>query len=234
MRDPLVLPASCAHSPDRARRVACARAKALSTPAVFAPRPGLPADEGALVEHGVGSRGRADVEAFIRSEYLEHFGARLKSFTPTLLALHGPDGQVRGAVGCRGAAQSRLFLETYTGIPIENAIAARLGVTLPRAEIVEVGSLACRNGRCAVELIRALVPYLVSAGFSWVVFTGAQTIVNVFRRLDLEPTPLCRADKSLLGEAQHDWGSYYEHNPIVMTGRLVDGIDALGIAPGVQ
>jgi hypothetical protein len=194
----------------------------------------LPSDECALVEHDRQSPRRADVESFIRCEYAQHFGARLKSFTPTLLALHGSDGQIRGAVGCRGAQEGRLFLETYTGVPIEHAIAARLGVSLPRSEIVEVGSLACRSGRSTVALIRALVPYLVSAGFSWVVFTGADTIVNVFRRLDLEPTPLCRADRRLLGDAQHDWGNYYEHNPIVMTGPLIDGISALGIEPGVQ
>jgi hypothetical protein len=127
-----------------------------------------------------------------------------------------------------------LFLETYTIRPVEALIAERVGIAVPRAEIVEVGSLACRNGRAATEIVLALVPALIEAGFTWVVFTGADTVRNVFRRLRLVPHALCAADETLLGAARRDWGSYYDHNPVVMAGRIAEGLAALEMPAGVQ
>jgi hypothetical protein len=191
-----------------------------------------PTEEGEmLVTHARPSRRRARLERFIRDEYREHFGARIRSFMPVLVGLHDARGEVMSAVGCRPAADDPLFLETYTRAPIEAVIAERLGVEVQRSEIVEVGSLACRNGRVAMAMVQALVPYLLGAGFSWVVLTGADTVVRVFERLRLAPTEICRADRRLLdASARGAWGTYYDHNPRVMAGRLLDGIRVLGCA----
>jgi hypothetical protein len=35
----------------------------------------------------------------------------------------------------------------------------------------------------------------------------------------------------LLGEARHDWGTYYDHNPHVMAGRIAEGALARGARP---
>jgi hypothetical protein len=145
---------------------------------------------------------------------------------PELLGLHSPDGSIRAVVGCRAAAAEPLFLETYTRQPIEDSLASLNGFFVPRERIVEIGSLACGSATAAVAIVRALVPYLLCAGFSWVVFTGADTVMNVFRHLGLAPRPLCPADPLLLGEARHDWGTYYDHSPHVMAGRIADGIAA--------
>jgi hypothetical protein len=176
-----------------------------------------------LVSHGKHSPQRALLEDFVRREFLAHFGARVKHFMPELLALHGSDGSIRSVVGCRAAAAEPLFLETYTRRPIEEALAQRNGFWVPRERIVEIGSLACRNARAAIEIVRSLVPYLLNAGYAWVVFTGADTVMNVFHYLGLAPQPLCRADALLLGESRHDWGTYYDHDPQVMAGRIRDG-----------
>jgi hypothetical protein len=187
-----------------------------------------------LISHPRGSSHRGEIEEFLRREFRDHFGADLKRFMPQLVALHAPDGAVRAVVGCRSAAHEKLFLETYTIRPVEELIAERVGIVVPRAEIVEVGSLACRNGRAATEIVLALVPALIEAGFTWVVFTGADTVRNVFRRLRLAPHALCAADQTLLGADRHDWGRYYDHNPIVMAGRIADGLAALETPVGVQ
>lgn len=176
-----------------------------------------------LVSHGVHSPQRATLEDFVRREFLAHFGARISHFMPELLGLHGPDGSIRAVVGCRAAAAEPLFLETYTREPVEIALASLNGFFVPRERIVEIGSLACRNATAAVAIVRALVPYLLRAGYSWVVFTGADTVMNVFRHLGLAPRALCAADPLLLGEARHDWGTYYDHEPHVMAGRIADG-----------
>jgi hypothetical protein len=176
-----------------------------------------------LVSHGPSSPQRATVEEFVRREFFTHFGARIRHFMPGLLGLHDYDGSVRAVVGWRAAAAEPLFLETYTREPIEIALASLNGFFVPREQIVEIGSLACRSAAAAVAIVRALVPHLLRAGFSWVVFTGADTVMSVFRCLGLAPRELCRADPLLLGEARHDWGTYYDHDPRVMAGRIADG-----------
>jgi hypothetical protein len=190
--------------------------------AIFEP----PTVTAGLMSYGPFSARRAPLEEFVRREFLTHFGARIRSFMPELLALHGRDGAVRAVVGCRAAATERLFLETYTREPIELTLAAGNGFFVPRERIVEIGSLACRSAAAAIAIVRALVPHLIRAGFSWVVFTGADTVMNVFRHLGLEPRVLCEADPLLLGDARHDWGTYYEHHPQVMAGRIADGAHA--------
>jgi hypothetical protein len=187
-----------------------------------------------LVLHGRGSPRRAELESFIRSEYREHFDADVREFMPTFLALHDATDRIVAAVGCRSAALEPLFLEIYTDKPIESMIAERAAVRIPREQIVEIGSLACRDARSAMAIIRALAPYLINAGFSWVAFTGADTVVRVLRRLRLLPIALCVADSSRLGAARAAWGSYYEHDPVVMAGRLLDGIGAPDDLPDVQ
>lgn len=187
-----------------------------------------------LVRYGRSQRRRRHIEAFIAAEYQRHFDADISEFMPTLVGLYGQFGRLDAAVGYRAAAHERLFLEIYTNDPIEEVVYRETGIRVPRDAIVEVGSLACRSGRAAMEIVTALVPALIEDGFSWVVFTGADTVRNVFRRLRLKPLPLCIANKSLLGERQAEWGTYYDHNPIVMAGRLADGIVALEPATGVQ
>jgi hypothetical protein len=180
-----------------------------------------------LVCHARGSARRRRVEQFVREEFLVHFDANVRHFMPLLLALHEPSGEPRAVVGCRAAATERLFLEAYTCEPIEAVLTRTIGAAVPRDSIVEIGSLACRSGRAAVQIVQAVIPALLNAGFSWVVFTGADTVVSVFRHLKLAPRVLCTADPRRLGDERYDWGTYYEHDPHVMAGRLRDGLTAL-------
>lgn len=177
---------------------------------------------------------RNEIENFIAAEFAKHFGADVDQFMPTLLGMHDAGGRTLAAAGCRAATAEPLFLEVYTQEPIEQAIERRVGVSVPRDQIVEIGSLACRDVRAAMAIVTAIVPYLIDAGYTWVVFTGADTVIRVFRRLQLYPIELCVADKALLGDRQYSWGSYYDHSPTVMAGRLLDGVDALQSMPRVQ
>jgi thermostable hemolysin len=176
---------------------------------------------------------RRRIEEFVRKEFLTHFNARVTQFMPMLLALRS-GGDIRAVVGCRPAAHEPLFLEKYTDEPIECVLARKLAVSMRRDELVEIGGLACRSGRAAIDIVKALAPLLLNAGFSWVVFTGADTVMNVFRYLQLEPHVLCPADPLLLGDERHDWGTYYDHNPQVMAGRLRDGVAKLGALQELQ
>lgn len=177
---------------------------------------------------------RVQLESFIATEYRKHFGAIVREFMPVLAGLYGDKAELRAAAGYRSAGSEPLFLETYTKAPIEQVVRRHVGIEVPREEIVEVGSLACNGGRAAMDIVTALVPSLLERGFTWVVFTGADSVRNVFRRLHMRPTSLCIANKSLLGDRQSNWGSYYDHNPVVMAGRLADGVVAIDKAGGVQ
>jgi hypothetical protein len=200
----------------------CEPAMTVTWNAALAPRAAGTTPTG-LVRHGPASRTRGILEDFVRREFFEHFGARIREFMPELLALHRNDDAIRAVVGCRAAANVPLFLEQYTREPIETVLAERTGEIVQRERIVEIGSLACRNAAAAIAIIRALVPHLTNEGFTWVVFTGADTVMNVFRHIGLAPRPLCPANPLLLGDARHDWGTYYDHDPHVMAGRICDG-----------
>lgn len=177
---------------------------------------------------------REAIEAFIASEYRAHFGANVREFMPGLAGMFDGAGCLKAAVGYRSASAGPLFLEIYTPSPIEELVCQQTGLVVPREEIVEVGSLACTGGRAAMEIVTALAPALIEQGFTWVVFTGADTVRNVFRRMNLRPIALCIANKAQLGARQFEWGTYYDHNPVVMCGRLADGIPVPVLACGGQ
>jgi hypothetical protein len=196
---------------------------AMTATTTIAPLASRPRPQPALECHDRASASRAELEDFVREEFHAHFGAAVTQFMPELVALRSSTRTLRAVVGCRAAARERLFLESYTREPIEEVLARHTGFGIARERIVEIGSLACRTAGGAVAIVQALVPHLLSSGFSWVVFTGASTVMNVFRHLGLAPLPLCPADPLLLGEARHAWGTYYDHSPHVMAGRIANG-----------
>lgn len=180
-----------------------------------------------LVAHSRDSSRRRDLEEFIRDEFFLYFNARVRHFMPLLLALHDRADRVHAVVGCRRAAAEPLFLETYLREPVERSVVRRTGAAVARDDIVEIGSLACCGPRAAREMVEALIPFLLEAGFGWAVFTGTDAVKDVFGRMNLAPTVLCRAHPELLGKDREDWGCYYDHNPEVLVGRLRDGAAAL-------
>lgn len=187
-----------------------------------------PVNRLSIVQEGDGSE-RRSVESFISEVFADRFSARLGSFLPRLVATRSQTGEISAAAGYRGADSGRLFLEQYLDRPIEQAIRERFGETVARAAIVEVGNLATVGGLPAVSLIATLIPHLIAEGFAWAVFTGNDAVRNLFQRLHLLPFAICSADAELLQETGDDWGTYYEHHPIVMAGRLNDGASAIAL-----
>ena len=163
------------------------------------------------------------VESFIREVFARRFAARLDAFLPNLVHSRDTAGQINAAAGYRSADIEHLFLEQYLDRPIEQIICANYGEAIERSKIVEVGNLATSGGRSAISLVAGLIPHLMAQGFRWVVFTGNDAVRNLFQRLHLFPFAICTADAASLGDAKGVWGSYYDHHPIVMAGRLYDG-----------
>ncbi|HEY0857198.1 MAG TPA: thermostable hemolysin [Albitalea sp.] len=178
-----------------------------------------PPPEPSLSVHRPGDAGRSDVERFVRQVYASRYGADLKSFAPVLVSLR-QDGAVVAAAGFRPAAWGALFLERYLQQPVEALLAGDDGVAPARPLIVEVGHLASTHPGEGRRLIRLLAPHLAAQGFDWVVSTLTEELRRLFLRLGVTPLTLGVADPAALGADAACWGSYYDHRPAVLAGRL--------------
>ncbi len=174
-----------------------------------------------------GDAGRAQVEDFVHRRFLSAHGADIRQFMPELLGLRNYHGALSAVAGIRLAEQGPLFLEQYLEAPAESLIASLAACPVTRDEVVEVGNLASINAGNARLIIVAVTWLLNLRGLEWVVFTGSSALINSFRRLGLSPLHLGDADPGRLGEAQQQWGTYYEQKPQVLTGNIRQGFEQL-------
>jgi hypothetical protein len=177
------------------------------------------APEPELTVHGLHDPRRGAVENFIRSIYARHYGAQVPHFAPVLVGLR-ERGQLLAAAGYRSAADQALFLERYLPVPVDTLLARHAGSAPARARIAEVGHLAATRSGEGRRLVRMLAPHLAAQGFDWVVGTVTQELRSVLLRLGIAPLILGAAEPAALGEEAALWGSYYEHQPLVLAGQL--------------
>lgn len=160
---------------------------------------------------------RAGVEDFIRDIYARSYGARINVHYPVLMSLRDDDGKILAALGFRHAAEGNLFLEQYTGQPIETLL------NTPRDNIVEIGNLASAGGGASLFLFAAMAAYLNGQGISRAVVTSTDFLEKRFVRMGLRPERICKADPAMLLHDDEDWGSYYGADPRVLSGRVDHG-----------
>lgn len=173
-------------------------------------------DAPALLSYRADSPGRSSAEAFVAEVFRDHYGATVRSFMPTLLAVSDSQGRIAGVLGCRAASEDRLFIEQYLDASIEQVLQAQAGIAALRSQIVEVGNLASRQAGAARRLFCELTRYLHERGIEWVVFSGTREVRSIFRRLSLPLVRLGDADPARLGPSRSDWGSYYDRQPAVL------------------
>jgi len=167
------------------------------------------------------------VEAFISAVYRERYGAELRHFAPLLVSLHDEQGDCVAAAGYRAADSGPLFLERYLSAAVESLLPAPAGRWPLRQRIVEVGHLAAVRAGEGRRLILRLGPQLAGQGFEWVVSTLTQELRNLFVRMGVAPLALGVADPAVLGDDAAQWGSYYDHRPLVLAGRLDAALQTL-------
>jgi len=167
--------------------------------------------------------GRARIEAFIRTVYADRYGARVAGFAPVLVAGE-VDGSVVAAAGYRVAGEP-LFLERYLDAPIDALLAT--GSPIARTGIVEVGHLASVRPGEGRRLIMALAGHLHGLRTEWVVSTVTKELRQMFVRIGLGALAIAPARGACLGAEAAAWGSYYDHEPIVMAGHLPTALRGL-------
>jgi hypothetical protein len=167
---------------------------------------------------------RNSFEQFIAARFDRAYGARVGHFLPYLLGVRDVSSRWQAGAGYGPAGLGRLFLEQYLDAPVEQVLAAAAGRAVERTGIVEVGNLAADSAGMARVLIPLLARHLHKLGYRWVVFTATRELRNSFRRLGLAPLQLARAEPSRVHEAGATWGSYYQHDPRVMAGKIALGL----------
>ncbi|NVJ70493.1 MAG: thermostable hemolysin [Alphaproteobacteria bacterium] len=165
---------------------------------------------------------RRRVETFIEDVFARAYGAKIPKHYPTLMSVRNAAGNILAAVGFRSAAQGQLFLEQYIDGPIEAALSDAFSEDVSRKEIVEIGSLASAGSGASMFLIIALVAYLKQQGFRFPVVTATRTLRAGFRFLGIKAQDLAPADPAALTEGHNAWGTYYDTEPRVLTGTLVE------------
>ncbi len=166
---------------------------------------------------------RAEIEQFISGVFFHACGARVKTFLPTLMSLRDLEGKLIAACGIRNAGAERLFLENYMDQPIEKLLSEKVGSTVLRSDIVEVGNYSVAELGLSRTLTSAIFHQLHATSKQWAVFTAIQLVQNALVRQNILPKVLCDADVNHLPpEEQAEWGDYYEQNPKVMAMRRME------------
>jgi hypothetical protein len=99
-------------------------------------------------------------------------------------------------------------------------LTAHAAATPPREQIVEVGHLAAARAGEGRRLVLMMGSHLGGRGYEWVVGTLTGELRQLFLRIGIVPLTLGVADPALLGDDAQNWGSYYDHSPVVLAGHL--------------
>src|SRR5688572_28810005 len=187
-----------------------------------------PPDQARRLElHPPASSRREAVEALVATVYRRRYDAHPPDFAPMLVSLSSGHGPV-AAAGYRPAGQGPLFLERYLDRPIEQLLPATRGAATSRSAIVEVGHLAATRVGEGRRLVYCLGQHLMDEGYAWVVSTVTRELRMLFLRLGVTPLALGVADPRALGNERHRWGSYYDHEPMILAGHLPLAMARLG------
>ena len=156
---------------------------------------------------------RSEVEDFIKQTFHDNYGARPSSFPSKLITVISESGDISCAAGLR-SEEDGFFSECYFDFSIEDVIFQKTGVSVDRAGLLEVSTLASCSPKNIVPFITKIVDYGESAGFDWAFFTLTQRLKLLLRRMGLDLVLLGRADIACVSDPER-WGSYYRTNPFV-------------------
>jgi hypothetical protein len=170
---------------------------------------------------------RATVERFIQGGYLQAYQAHISVTTPYLIALE--KGALKSALGVRSAKQ-RLFTEQYLDSSIEQTLSA-MGVGVKRNQIAEIAHLYSNAKVFTVPLMLVTAVALKYKGFSTMVFTGTENVINLISKTGIQVHELASANLDRLKHTSDNWGSYYDTKPMVACIALQDVLKVIQANP---
>lgn len=172
------------------------------------------------VLHGPDDPGRRASEVLIESAYRKCYGGVVSAHFPHLMSLKNSAGDVVAAAGFRWAREEQLFLEQYLDVPVEHAVSRLSGIPRGRAGIVEIGSLATDGSGSSAGLFSALAAHLEAEGATFAVATATRRLRRLFGLVGFETCRIGAAEPARLKGAAEAWGSYYQHDPVIVGGAV--------------
>ena len=173
---------------------------------------------------------RDSVERFINRQYRISYGARVAYFSPLLITVFDNRNKPLSTLGVSHASAGQLFLEYYLTERVETAIGNEFSdqsLAVHRSQIAEIGNLASTHTAARVCLFKILVLCLSHWNIDWIVATGGRPLQTIFRRHGLTTHCLAEARESHLPQHYQGWGSYYDDHPVVIAGKVQNGIKLL-------
>lgn len=166
---------------------------------------------------------RKQVETYISTKYQEMHKATLSHFSSTLFVGEFQH-QTQVAIGIEPLKSHQAFLEQYLVQPIEQTLTKMIQRDVAREKIIEIGNLASQNMEYAKMMVAFLVFYLTLAEVEWAVCTGTIAVRYVLQQMGLHFHVLEKANPEVLGEAQKQWGNYYQQKPLVLAINVADAL----------
>ncbi|MFQ5636183.1 MAG: thermostable hemolysin [Gammaproteobacteria bacterium] len=162
---------------------------------------------------------RPALEAYVRRQFEENYGASVTEFLPTLFSVRC-GGSYSAVAGTRTASSGELFVEQYLDVSVEQAIGRLAGAPASRVRIVEIGNLAATRHGATLLCLVLQIAVLQAAGFEWAVFAATGHVAELIDKLNFVTFGLGRADPARLGEDASRWGRYYDTRPTLRAGDL--------------
>ena len=88
-----------------------------------------------------------------------------------------------------------------------------------------------KRQRFTIPLFLVTAISLFYQGYSHLVFSGTEKVLNIISKAEIDFAHLCNAKQSLLTPSSDDWGNYYETNPKVALIALSSVIKAINKQP---
>lgn len=172
---------------------------------------------------------RRAVAAFMAAEFEKHFAARIEDDTEEVYAVYDADGEICLAFGLNRSL-NRFFSRHYVE-DLEHRMHRLYGKPAQGAQrVVEFAHLCVRAPRDLCRLVPLLAEYL-ARGADAVICTATRELGQYFVRRGLTPDRLGVACLSALPvPMRQGWGTYYQHQPVVLGGSLHDALRRLNPA----
>jgi hypothetical protein len=157
-------------------------------------------------------------EYLVQQTYRRRFDAVIQPnpdrFAVVFRDQDGCGSEMLACAGIKFGEKGKLFSEQYLDEPIEVIMQRQLCEPVPRNSIVEIGALASTGRKAGSELVRLLPMIVWCLGHRFALCTATGELQLLFRRFDINFTPLRDASVNRLptGGTQ-TWGSYYDRAP---------------------
>ncbi len=171
---------------------------------------------------------RQRVAAFMAAQFKQHFDASIDDDTEEVYAIYGDDGGIDVAFGLN-RDPGRFFSRHYVA-DIEAHVRSRYAHDNGGYRLVEFAHLCVRNPRVLCRLVPLLAKFLARTA-DYLICTATRELGRYFVRKGLAPDMLAAACITALPPAKRTgWGTYYMHEPVVLTGSLQRACARLNIA----